>query len=174
MLTRIITPPLVEAVTTARIKTLTGTLSDSDAALLARSAREYIERLSRRTLITSVLQSVYSIGERSPDRLTLPGGPVQAVTAISYLAPQQANVPLGATAYTLVNDDLYLWAQFSPATALTITYRAGYGDTSAQVPGPLLQAVARAAVCISAGTLQMLPDDPLIEGLITPYRPCSL
>lgn len=144
--------------TTAEAKSfLKVTYSDDDTYIdtLVESATKFIEKYLNRALITQTLISYYkSYG----NRVHLPMGPHQSVTSVKYIDEDNNETTLTANSdyYVRGVDDYYLdfyTATTLPAGAdpnadtsefgLKVTYIAGYGDASSDVPDAIIEAARR-------------------------------
>lgn len=116
--------------------------------ILIQVAREMAEQITNRSIITQT--RVIKL-DNFPcfDTLRLTHGPVQSITSVAYVDEDEASQTLAASAYytDLDSDIARIVVKNSwPGTndqpnAVTVTYVAGYGDTSSDVPQPIKQAM---------------------------------
>jgi uncharacterized phiE125 gp8 family phage protein len=142
-------------------------------------AKEFVERVLRRELLTSkyelVLDEFPSNWRRSDywdkdEAIRPPRPPLSSVTSITYITATGAVATCATTVYGVDTHSepgrIYLkYGQVWPTTqaranAVTVTYECGYGDTATSVPGHILAAVelyvahiydSREAVAVSVG-----------------------
>lgn len=150
------------------------------AALLA-AARAQVEALSGRVLVASRWGIVL---DRWPPGgvVPLPRGPVLAVESVRVTDAGGASVPVAPALYALApGDPGYLVVNAGrpdPAPLLggiAVEWRAGYGETPADVPAPLIQAVR----LLAAHAFEHRGDEdaPLpssLPALVAPYRRARL
>jgi len=152
---QLITPPEVEPLTTESAKSQSRVdFPDEDDFItgLCLGARMATEEHISRSLITQTWELSCP---RFPwsDRILLPRGPVQAVNSVKYTDSTQTTFTLVAGTDYLVDlsQDLAevvvpfgrTWptAVLSTARPVVINFTAGYGDTGAAVPAPILIAM---------------------------------
>lgn len=174
--------PQAEPVVLADAKSFLRVDDTADDALitsLITAARMQCEDRLRRTLITSEwtlkLDCFGALSE-------LPMAPAQSVTSISYIGTDGNAATLDASAYTLDKDSEP--ARIAPVSdwpdtadqfnAVTVIYKAGYGDTAADVPQPIRQWILLAVGDLYANRerssdAQSLPMQ-FADALIDPYR----
>jgi len=187
---RVVTPPAIEPVTLSEFKLQARVDGNDEDTLIARyikTAREHVETILRRALITQTLMLALDnwwIGEQE---LLMP--PLQSVTQVTYRDVNGTEHTLSSTNYVVdtVSDpgrirfakgvshpNVELW----PYAPVKITYVAGYGSDAEDVPEPIRQAVRmlaahyyenREAIYIErGGNMQMLPF--AVDALLAPYR----
>jgi uncharacterized phiE125 gp8 family phage protein len=134
-----------------------------DAMLLAflLAARIAVESATRRTLITTEYQMFYEQFRAYWDGIDLLSyylpfmelrkPPIQRVESITYVDIDGATQTLDSSLYQV--DTSYIMGRIVPASGavwpavtvqpqcVTITYLAGYGNTAASVPQPLVEAI---------------------------------
>ena len=148
------TPPSVEPVSLDDIKAhLRIDTGDEDAYLLRRvkSARRYVEIVTRRQLITATWELHLDKFPRSGTAIRLPYPPLRSVTSIKYCDTDGAEQTWTAAEYRVDTDSEpgrvteaydYTWPTTRDMTgAVVVTYSAGYGATSADVPEELRDAI---------------------------------
>jgi len=136
--------PTSEPLTVEEVKDhlrIDGNDSDAELSNLIKEARDYVEGVTGRALITQTY-------ELKMDDLSLnikvPRPPLQSVTSISYQDTDDASQTLGAANYTvdtsshpgrIVQSATGTYPDtYNDIDAVTITYVAGYGDAD-DVPG---------------------------------------
>lgn len=185
MAANLITPPAIEPVTLQEVKDhLRITVADDDTVLtfLITSAREHIEDMLSRALITQTWELVL---DRFPDCIELPYPPLQSVQSILYIDEEGFQQTLAPSVYTAdAKRDpgriVPAYGQQWPSTrreinAVAITYKAGYGDFEIDVPGPI-----RSALLLMIGHLyenreatapfQITTLPHGVDRLLSPYR----
>ena len=156
MLTRIVTPPAIEPISlTEAKKHLRLVITDADAATytdedakitaLIVSAREYVETVTRRALITQTWDAVIDDFPATKE-ISLPYPPLQSVTSVSYL-----NTDGNAASFTDFTADLFghkiklnyesEWPETRDESVITIRFICGYGATADAVPVSIRQAM---------------------------------
>lgn len=179
MMLKIKTAPTVEPVSLSEMKLhLRVDGSDEDALIngLITLAREDIERMTNRMLITQVWELVLDSWPASPFELGL--GPVQSVDSIKYTDEDgdestfsSDNYLVDTYAYrgrvALKSDASWPSEPLAPIAGVKITFTGGFGDAAAAVPTRFKQALKllvghhyenREAVSFSVGgNLQVLP-----------------
>jgi len=163
-----ITAPAQEPITLseakAHLRVDTGA-EDSLIETLIRVARQHVEEVTSRALITQTL--AYSVDDflgslyinhpweeylgYKDNSLILPRPPLQSVDNIEYVDTQGAMQTLDASIYRvdavseaarITEAEAETWPTTDSVTnAVTITYVAGYGDNPADVPAPLRHAM---------------------------------
>ena len=166
---RLVTPPAVEPVTLEEAKQhlrVDGNEDDSLINALITAARQKAEEYTRRAFITQTREFAL---DSACGVLYLPRPPVQAVEAVTVdgevVAPEN---------YALVGRDaLYIKVPLYAANpgGVVIRYRAGYGDTSADVP----QVIQQAILMLIAHLYEHRGDEvvelpPAVKTLLQPYR----
>lgn len=175
MAVEVVTAPTEEPVSLQEAKDHLRVEVSTDDALIGRlivDAREFVERLTRRALVTQTWRlwayqfpdchfDQDGIGRDAACRdctaLRLPGGKVQSVTSVKYTDAAGVLQTLAGSEYTLDAKDPQRHARLFPAygkawpgtrdepNAVQVEYVAGYGGAAA-VP-----AIAKQAVLLHAG-----------------------
>lgn len=169
MFLRQITPPAIEPVTLEEAKQhlrIDGNEEDSLIAALITAARQKAEDYTRRAFITQTWELAL---DSACGVLHLPRPPVQAVETITV-----DGVAVAAENYALVSPDvLHIKVPLYAANpgGVVIRYRAGYGDTSADVP----QVIRQAILMLVAHLYEHRGDEvvelpPAVKTLLQPYR----
>jgi uncharacterized phiE125 gp8 family phage protein len=148
----VVTPPAVEPVTLAEAKSQCNVVATDEDSLLLRliaAAREFIEVLTSRALITQTLR--VRLHQWPCEKIELPRPPLQAVTGITYYDLAGALQTLPTTYYdvdadrqpgVVWRDEDASWPSADDRTnGITITYTAGYGASGAAVPARARQAI---------------------------------
>ena len=143
--------PASEPLTTAEAKAhMNVTIADDDSYIdsLIVAARDYVQDIIRRSLITQTLAA--SFDSFAADCFELERGPVQAVNSITYIDTLGVTQTLPVSDYLV--DMVSSPPRITPAygkswpdtrdqiNAVTVTYVAGYGNAAA-VPQPIKQAM---------------------------------
>lgn len=120
---------------------------------LIQAATEYLEAPSG-VLGKAFLTQTWKLSARGPDsdcRIYIPVTPVQSIEAISYFNTDNVEQVLAITDFHLYGDEN--WAYLTPKDdiewpdlfdrldALTITFKAGFGDAETDVPETIRQIV---------------------------------
>lgn len=178
--------PSVEPVTLAEQKLfmrVDHTVDNDLIDALITAARLEVENYTGRQLITATLVMRM---DQFPEEILMPKAPLQSVTSIAYKDTAGSSQTLTATTdYTV---DIYrspariiparntTWpATYGDINDVTITFKAGYGDASLNVPGPLIQAVKMIAAHMYEHREQFLDGAPIqkvetAERLMNHYR----
>ena len=187
----LLTGPAAEPLTLAAMKEFVRLAHDDDDATITDlivAARTYIERATRRALITQTWRIVFDHWP-SHGRLTVPIAPLREVVAarvydgagVSHAMDTQAFVPdLAATPPVI---GFVPWAMAVPGRAtagIEIDVELGYGLAAQDVPEPIRQAVRmlvahwyeNRAVVADNGRGVLLPVG--ISALIAPYKVITL
>ncbi len=192
MATKLISPPLAEPLALPETKAhLRVDSADEDALLdgLITAARTYVELACDRALIT---QGWAVFHDRWPDNnvVILPKPPLQAVTAVILHGAQGGSVSLEATDYLvdtasqpgrLVRAAGVVWPDPGRrVNGVEIHLSAGYGDSGADIPSPLRQAMLllvahwferREPVVVGHDVVEV---PHAVDRLIDPYRSVRL
>ena len=114
--------------------------------ILIQAARELVEEKTQTSLITQtrVMKLDYF-----PETITLPFGPVQSVTSITYYDDNEDSQTFSSSNYYVDTDSKIArvivkdsWpSTYDRPGAVTITYVCGYGLTGSTVPAPLRKAI---------------------------------
>jgi len=156
MFTRIVTPPAIEPISlTEAKKHLRLAVSDADAlaytaedakitALIA-AAREHVEAITRRALITQTWDAVIDEFPWGLE-IVLPYAPLQSVTSISYLDTDGVAATFTDFAADLFGSCIRLnyeesWPDIRSESQITIRFVCGYGATADTVPASIRQAM---------------------------------
>lgn len=187
---RVVTPPAVEPVTLSEFKLQARIDHDDEDTLIAqyiKTARQHVEIILKRALITQTLQLAMDEWWIEDVELLMP--PLQSVTDIKYRDENGTEHTLSAENYVVDTSfepgrvrfakgvsrpNVPLW----PYAAVKITYVAGYGNTADSVPEPIRQAIRMLAVHYyenreavyteRGGNVQVLPF--AVDALLAPYR----
>lgn len=143
--------PAAEPVSTAEAKThMRVETSDDDTYIgtLITAARRYCEAVQKRAFITQTWKLYL---DRFPSVIRVPKPPLQSVSSIAYLDTNGDSQTLSSSVYTVDTDSepglIYEgYNQQWPATrdvekAITVTFLAGYGDASTDVPAEVIHAI---------------------------------
>lgn len=126
---------------------------DDDSWITSRitSAREYVELVTRRQLITATRKLILDSFPSSGKVIRVPFPPLQSVSSITYYDTDGVLQTWASAEYRVDSDsepgrisEAYNYSY--PSTrdmtgAVTITYKAGYGDAASDVPGELRDAI---------------------------------
>lgn len=172
--------PSVEPVTTADQKTfmrVDHSAEDSLIGALITAARLEVENYTGLQLITATYVMRM---DRFPVQIIVPKPPLQSVTSLAYNDTDGAAQTL--TENTDFKADIYrlpgrivpavnaVWpTTYGDLNDVTLTYKAGYGDASTDVPDPLIQAVKMITAHLYEHREQFL-DDAKIEKCETAER----
>jgi uncharacterized phiE125 gp8 family phage protein len=183
----LVTPPAQEPVSLAEAKAhLRVDTADDDALIQALivAAREHVEHITRRALITQswdLILDAFPAGE-----IVMPRPPLQSVTSITYRLQDGTAVTLDPANYVvdaksepgrvvLVPGKSWPSEELYPASSVVIRYTAGYGDPGA-VPVAIKQAILllvghwyenREAAAVGHTVIQL----PMtVDALLWPYR----
>lgn len=143
--------PSVEPISTTEAKSHLRVDTSDDDTLIAsyiKSARHYIENYINRQII----QATWVLKRRGfVDELYLPRGPLSSVSSIQYVDADGATQTLAGTVYTVDADSnpgriVLAYGKSWPTVRdqinnVTITFVAGYGTATTDVPEPLRQAM---------------------------------
>lgn len=141
-----------------------------------------LERFPRYAFIRSDLRA----GRPIDDRIRLPLPPVQSVSSITYVDPDGATQTWAAAKYQLVAKEtrphvVPAYGETWPTTrdvpeAVTVTFVAGYGDDTTDVPEPIRQAILLLAghwyqhrEAVATGVV-VNEVKMAVDALLTPYR----
>ncbi len=160
--------------------------SDDDDLIdnLITAAREYCEAFTNRRFITETKTyklDVFPAG----DLIELPCAPVQSpITSIAYVDVNGTTQTFSSASYSLRNDRAkgevvlgygYSWptTRDQPA-AVTITYVAGYGDLTTDVPEAIRAAIKLLVADMyehrEAQVETRMQENPTVQRLLWPYR----
>ena len=172
----------------------TVTADDDLIDSLILEARQFVERMTARALITQTITQYWDNwpdGKNNSDlRVILPHiAPLQSVTSVSYITSDgtpASYTPWADTNYTV--DIISGLTGFGPArivknpdkswpdlaeyyNAVKVVYVAGYGASASAVPAPLLTAMRRLVGAWYYGRKGSFKDDAdMIQDLINPYK----
>lgn len=146
------TPPAVEPISTAEAKAhIRVDHSDDDTYIdtLVSAARQDTERVTWRQMITATYTLTLDRFPENVDFIELPRPPLQAVSSITYVDVNGDTQTWADTNYTVATGggagrvNLVagkVWPSMQTRfNSVTITYTAGYGDASTDVPEVLRQ-----------------------------------
>jgi uncharacterized phiE125 gp8 family phage protein len=186
--------PVNPVVTTADMKTFMEiTYADDDTLIggFVTVATKLIEEYLNRALITQTLIAYYKSYAGIVD---LPHSPIQSVTTVTQVSSDNTSTNLTANQdyYVKGVDDKYL--EFAGNTYLPnghsvrdiltdfdlkVTYVAGYGDDSTDIPEPIVDAVKRLVLRLydyrdsnTSMGIDLLPMD--VKILLEPYKNIKL
>lgn len=150
----LVTAPSVEPISLTEAKLhLRVDISDDSTLIVAliKTAREMVEDISRRALITQVWK--YILDEfPAGDEIEIPKPPLQSVASITY-KDQDGNTSTFSSASYIVNTDAdpgkvvlaygESWPSTSlyPTGAITVQFTCGFGDAATDVPEKYRQAM---------------------------------
>lgn len=154
--TGLVTGPQVEPVTLAELKLHlrlgADTTEDTYLAGLITAAREYVENVTRRALITQTWD--YWLDEFPPgDYFELPFGNLQSVSSLKYKDSDATETTMTVTTDYLVDINsepgrIWLpygetWPSFTayPYKPITARFICGYGVSASNVPNPVKAAI---------------------------------
>jgi len=186
--------PLVRADIKNYLKVPSTVTTDDDLIDdLITEAREFVERMTSRALITQTITEYWDEFPTSKDReprvLFPTVAPVQSVTSVSYIA--EGDTPASYTTwassnYTLdaisggrgtgpariVKNPLIGWPDVEDYyNAVKVVYVAGYGASGSSVPGPLLTAMRRLiGIWYYGRDNRNLNDYEVVAALLNPYK----
>lgn len=185
----ITTAPPAEPLTTAEAKQhLRVDVPDEDDLIDAYvlAARQHVEEVTGRALITTELTALYR-GFPSDDlALELPRAPVQQVSAVRYTVKDGTTSTLPPSAYEvdadgepgrvlLAPDESWPTDELRQPNPVEVDFTAGYGDAGSDVPGPirsymrlLLGALYENREQTVTGTI--VSELGMAQSLLVPYR----
>lgn len=143
--------PAVEPLSTAETKTyLRIDHSDEDTLLgyLIKTAREVCEKFTNRQLITATYTLKLASFPASDDRIYFSRSPLQSITSVTYCDENAVSQTLSSALYQVNTADIFgsiipidggTWptTESGKENAVTITFKAGYGDAATNVPESL-------------------------------------
>jgi uncharacterized phiE125 gp8 family phage protein len=180
--------PAAEPVALAEAKAhlrVDGTAEDMLIASLIVTSRLHVEAAASLALITQSWSYWLDAWPRAP-ALRLPLRPVESIAAVRLYDANGTTTPLDPATYLLdgaglpprlVRQGSLLWPKPGrTANGIEIAFTAGYGDTAADVPAPLRQAILllvahwyeHRAPFEPGAPSAPLPD--MVSELLTPYR----
>lgn len=148
------TPPALEPISLGEAKAhcrIDGSAEDDTITIYIQAARQHIERVTRRSLITQTWVATFCGFPSSRGGFRLPYGPVQSITSVEYYDDLNVQTTLATNLYeaslTEQISEVFpavdeVWPTYqSRSDAVTIEYDAGYGDLAADVPAEYRQAI---------------------------------
>lgn len=143
--------PAVEPLSTAETKVyLRIDHSDEDTLVgsLIKVAREVCEKFTNRQLITATYTLKLPAFPASTDRIYFSRSPLQSITSITYYDENAVSQTLSSALYQVNTADIFgsvvpIYGEAWPTTeagkenAVTITFKAGFGDAATNVPESL-------------------------------------
>jgi len=148
----LIDPPSVKPITLEEARDhlrVTTTDEDSYIQLVINAATDYYERLTWLQLITATYDFFLDEFPAGDTPIELPRPPFQSITEIKFVNDDGVVETWANTLYELDTSLLPgkvrpVNGEFYPSTndqfkAVTITFKAGYGDSSAEIPDGILQ-----------------------------------
>lgn len=187
MAINLITKPAVEPILLAGAKKhLRVEVTDDDNYItsLIVVAREHVETITRRALITQIWE--LGLDNFPSGEISLPLPPLQSVGSVKYTDTDGVVQTLGAEKYTVDIKNkpgviVPAYGKSWPATrdvinAVLVTFTAGYGNAGADVPEPIKQAMLFLIAhfyenreAVASGTV--IREIPLaVESLLATYR----
>lgn len=153
--------------------------------ILIQAAREYVEERTQRSLITQTRRMKLDYFPKC-DTLTLPFGPVQSVSSITYYDDNDDSQTLSSNDYWVDTDSKIPrvviknnWpSTYDRPNAVTVTYVCGYGASASTVPSQLRKAILllvghfyenRQNVIVSGSPTGVVEIPFGVEALIAPY-----
>ena len=152
----LVTAPAIEPVTLEEARYQVGVPAgvdyhDTNLTRLITAAREKVETDTGRAIITQTWEMAIDLLPFGINALYLPRSPVQSVTYIKYYDTTNTQQTLSTATYKTLLDrepgEIRLhWQQIWPLLywepgVVTVRFVAGYGDTAANVPQSLKQAL---------------------------------
>lgn len=155
MILEVTTAAATEPISTAEMKLHSRVDIDTDdakIAMLITAAREYVESVTSR-VCTTVTYTLKLDGFPLDDFIEVPHAPLQSVTSISYVDTNGATQTLSSSYYSdetsqdgfgriYIDRDVGWPSTYSQRNAVTIVYKAGYGDNANTVPERIVQVIA--------------------------------
>lgn len=163
-------------------------IADDDVLIagLVRTAREMVETITRRALLTQTWDWVFDAFP-SENTMVLPLPPLQSVTSITYVDTDGNSDTVSSADYivdtdsepgriVLKTDSTWPATTLRAANGVTVRFVAGYGDAVTDVPWPIQQALLllvghwyeNREATVAVGNIQRIPFG--IEALLWPYR----
>lgn len=146
--------PAIEPVSRAEAKLwckIDGTAEEDLIDALIVASRQYVEKETRRSLISQTWRGDFPRFPCAGEYLRLAQGPVQSVTSVYYYDDQGDDTLLAAATYKLDLTETIAKIRLDPdhdwpsieaqADAVRVTYVAGYGAAASAVPQALRQAM---------------------------------
>lgn len=173
---RTVTPPTAEPVTLAeaRAHARIDTVTD-DAGLAARilAARQYIEQVTGRALLTQTLE--LSLDDFPCGEIALPRAPVASIVSVTYTDTAGATQTVSASDYTLDGNSLpprlvpaygKVWPS-SRGDVGNVKVQFVAGETAA--PRPIVQAILLLVADWNENR-ETPSANPAVDALLAPYR----
>jgi uncharacterized phiE125 gp8 family phage protein len=181
------TAPTTEPVSTANAKIyarIDGSDDDTLVDVLIGAAREKIEQITRRALLTQTWDmylDAFPWGD-----IIVPKPPLQSVTSITYTDTDGATQTWSSSEYTVDTDSepariVTAFGEDYPDTrdvikAVKVTFKAGYGDAATAVPDAIITAVKMLVMTwydhrdtvIEGTSAQEVPNT--VDALLSSYR----
>lgn len=188
---KLVTPPAIEPVTLAELKTHARIDTDADDALLSAlitAARQWAESYTGRAFVTQTWRLTLDLPELAhtvqAGSIRLPRAPLQSVTSVqTYDDADQQSLWAAANYFVdtqsepgrLVLRTGACWPlPTRAANGVVVTYVAGYGDAAADVPAPLHTALLQLAAFWYERRGDALDGDmavpTAVQALLTAYR----
>ncbi|MEG3640674.1 head-tail connector protein [Magnetococcus sp. PR-3] len=145
--------PMVEPVTLAELKAhcvVSHSEDDTTLTVMGRAARRYLEEITGRSFITQTWQAYADKFPCGDQPIKLDRGRLQSVASVTYVDADGITQTMDPSVYQVVDGDYgYLcpaYGQSWPDTrsvprALTVIFKAGYGDAADTVPEDLAHAI---------------------------------
>jgi len=192
---RLITPPAMEPVTLAEAKLHARIDHDLENGLLATfiaAARQHGEQLTGRQFVEATYELSLDGFPCGDDPIELSKPPLQAVEAVSFVAPDGATQTMSASGYVVDTSGLlgHIYPAYGamwPATrrqrnAMTIRFRTGWPAVNGASSTP--DAIKSWLLCrvtglyeqresFAARSVSALPGD-FLDGLLDPWRVCGV
>lgn len=174
----------------------TVTADDDLVDALIKDAREYVERVTGRALITQTITEYWDgfpeASAKHPRVIFPHVAPVQSVTSLAYIAT--GSTPSTYTVWDNTSNAKYWLDSVSGMTGIgpariirnsdvewpevaefmncvRVVYVAGYGASGASVPGPLKEAIKRLVGLWYYGRKGSTMDDfKMVDDLLNPYK----
>lgn len=187
MITHALTsPPEIEPISYLEAKLhlrVTHDLETNRIHALIRAAREWVERMTNRQLITAEREARYD-GAPTAGWLEIPHPPLQTVDAITYLDTDGERQTWDDDHYVvdIPNGPTAEHGRVTPAYGLTwplvrsglgsfvVAYTAGYGDAPSDVPQTLIEAMYLRLGELYDRRMDDRDETSRALGLVTPYR----
>lgn len=186
MLVRVVTPPAAEPVSLAEAKEhlrLETAEDDAYVTTLIQAARQYIEEVCWRGIVTQTLELVLD-GFPGGEAQELPGGHLGTITSVTYTDPDGASQTLATSVYevdtvSVPGRVLLAYDESWPSTrsrwdAVRVRYTVGWAV--ADVPAPIRQALL---LLVAQMYEQRVPEvtgasigklEFAVDALLGPYR----
>lgn len=182
----VVTPPAAEPVTLAEAKEhlrLETAEDDGYVTTLIQAARQYIEEVCWRGVVTQTMETVLD-GFPCGDKVELRGGNLGGITSVTYTDPDGVSQTLSPSAYeadtvSVPGRLLLAYEEDWPSTrarwdAVRVRYTVGWA--AADVPAPLRQALL---LLVAQMYEQRVPEvtgasigklEFAVDALLSPYR----